>query len=95
MPKQKKPRFVFKFNPSIQNLDEKELIGLFVSLLKPSGFTEKQIITLYTVFETKKKRAIICDWLLRKCKRNKNTKFDFDKLSIMAFDVEKWINKRE
>ena len=95
MDKQKKPRFVFKFNPSIQNLEEKELIGLFVGLLKPSGFTKKQIVTLYTIFETKQKRAIICDWLLRKCKRNKNAKFDFDKLSIMAFDVEKWINKRE
>ena len=94
MDKQKKPRFVFKFNPSIQNLDEKELIGLFVNLLKPSGFTVKQINTLYTLFETKQKRAIICDWLLRKYKRNKNTKFDFDKLSIMAFDVEKWVKKR-
>lgn len=95
MHKQKKPRLVFKFNPSIQNLDEKELIGLFVGLLKPSGFTKKQIVTLYTIFETKQKRAIFCDWLLRKCKRNKNAKFDFEKLSIMAFDVEKWINKRE
>ena len=94
MDKQKKPRFVFKSNPSIQNLDEKELIGLFVNLLKPSGFTKKQINTLYTLFETKQKRAIICDWLLRKYKRNKNTKFDFDKLSIMAFDVEMWVKKR-
>ena len=94
-PKQKAPRYVFKLNPDILKLSEKEMIGVYADLLKPSGFTKKEITTLYLMLENQQKRAILCDWMLRKQKRKKSFKFDFDELSVMAFAVDKWWKKRK
>lgn len=93
MPKQKKPRYVFRLNSRILNLEEKDLIGLFVELLRPSGFEKQQVINLYAVFQTKQKRAILCEWLLRKFKRNKNAKFEYDELVSLITPIENWVKK--
>ncbi len=95
MPKQKKKRYVFKLNSSILKLEEKQIIGLFVNLLKLSGFEKKEILDLYAIFQTKKKRAVVCDWLIRKYKRNKSVKYEFDDIARLAFEIEEWLKKHE
>ena len=94
MPKQKKPKYVLKLNPSLINLSDKEMIELFVGLIKPFGFEQKDIINLYAIYETHRKRAILCDWLLRKYKRKKNIKFEFEELTSLLVDIENWDKKR-
>lgn len=94
MPKQKKPRHVFKLNPTLMNLSEKELTGLFARLLSSSGLEEREIIDLYAFYQTHRKMAILCDWLLRKYKRNKNTKFSFDDIVSLITPIENWDKKR-
>lgn len=94
MPKRKKPRFVFKLNPVLINLSEKELTRLFACLLSSSGLEEREIIELYACYKTHRKRAILCDWLLRKYKRNKNAKLSFDDLVSLIIPLENWDKKR-
>lgn len=95
MPKQKKPRYIFKLNPTILKLDDKEMIELFVGFLKLSGFEKKEIIDLYAIFGNHKKRAIICDWLYRKYNRHKKIKYEFNKLACMAIDIDNWLKKHK
>ena len=94
MPKQKKPRYLFRLNPVIFKLSDKEMIGLFVDLLKPFGLEQQEIINLYIIYETHRKRAILCDWLLRKYKRNKKYKLDFDGVASLITPIENWDKKR-
>lgn len=94
MPKRKKPRYVFKLNSTLMNLSEKELTGLFARLLHSSDIKKREIIDLYACYKTHRKRAILCDWLLRKYKRNKNAKFCFDDLVSLITPIENWDKKR-
>lgn len=94
MPKQKKPRHLFKLNQKILTLNEKELIEGFVAFTKDFGIKEDDAIALYAIYETRRKRAILLDWLIRKYKRNKNFKLDFDDLASLSVDIENWDKKR-
>lgn len=94
MPKQKKPRYVFKLNPSILKLDEKEMIELFVGLLKASDMEENDIMDLYALGQSQKIRAIFCDWVLRQYKRNKKAKLKFNELGIIFFEIREWLKKK-
>ena len=95
MPKQKKTRYVFRLNSKLMALTDKEMISLFVGLVKPFGFEEKEIISLYTIYETHSKRAVLCDWLLRKYKRNKSIKFEFESLVSMLVGIDTWLKKQK
>lgn len=94
MPKQKKPRHVFRLSSILMNLSDKALTGLFARLLSSSGLEKREIIDLYAFYQTHRKMAILCDWLLRKYKRNKNTKFSFDDIVSLITPIENWDKKR-
>lgn len=94
MPKQKKPRYAFRLNPALMNLSEKELTRLFASILSSLGLEEREIIDLYACYKTHRKMAILCDWLVRKYKRNKSTKFSFDDIVSLITPIENWDKKR-
>lgn len=93
MPKQKKKRFVFRLSQTLMGYDEKKLMSLFVDLGKHFGFEQRQIIDLYVIFQTKRKRVILCDLLLRKLKRNRNYKMEFDDLVPMSIEIDNWDKK--
>ena len=94
MPKQKKKRHVFRLNPYLMNLSDKKMTELFVRLIKPFGFELQDVINLYAIYQTQRKRAILCDWLIRKYKRNKKIKFAFDELTSLLCYIEVWDKKR-
>lgn len=94
MPKQKKPRHIFKLNQKLLALSDKELIEGFVAFIKKFDIKKDELISLYAIYETKRKRAILLDWLIRKYKRNKKFKLDFDELASMSVDIENWDKKR-
>jgi hypothetical protein len=52
------------------------------------------IFSLYAIYETKRKRAILLDWLIRKCKRDKKFKLGFEELASLSVDIENWDKKR-
>ena len=94
MPKQKKPRHLFKLNQKILALSDKELIEGFVAFVKQFNIEENKVVALYAIYETKRKRAILLDWLTRKYKRNKKFKLDFHELASLSEDIENWDKKR-
>lgn len=95
LPKRKKPRYIFRLNPSLMKLTDKEMIDIFVGLIKPFGFEQRDIINLYAIYKTHRKRAVLCDWLLRKYKRKKSVKFEFDVLVSMSVEIDTWLKKQK
>lgn len=95
MPKRKKPRYIFRLNPSLMKLTDKEMMEIFVGLIKPFGFEQQDIISLYAIYETHRKRAVLCDWLLRKYKRKKSIKFKFETLAFMSSEIDTWLKKQK
>ena len=94
IPKQNKTRHIFKLNQKILALSDNELIEGFVAFFKHFSIEENEAVALYAIYETKRKRAILLDWLIRKYKRNKKFKLDFDELASMSVDIENWDKKR-
>jgi hypothetical protein len=94
MPKRKKPRYIFRLNPSLMKLTDNEMIEIFVGLIKPFGFEEQDIISLYAIYDTHRKRAVLCDWLLRKYKRKKSIKYEFNVLVSMSVEIDTWLKKQ-
>lgn len=95
MPKQKKPRYVFRLNPNILKLEDKEIIELFVDILKAYELDKNEIMDLCVISQTRKCRAVFCDWLIRKYKRNKKAKFESNELGIILFEINEWLKKKQ
>lgn len=66
----------------------------FVAFGKHFGVERKDVVTLYIIYENKRKRAILIDWLIRKYKRNKKFKLSFNELASLAVDIENWDKKK-
>lgn len=93
MPKQRKPRYVFRINSKIMNLNDNEVLKTFVELIKPQGYDLQEVIVLYSIFQTKRRRAILCDWLIRKYLRKKSFKIPFNELASMEDYIKHWERK--
>ena len=94
MPKQKKPRHFFRLNQRLLSMSDKDLTAGFVAFIKQFGIEKNEVIGLYAIYESKRKRAILLDWLIRKCKRDKKFKLGFEELASLSVDIENWDKKR-
>lgn len=94
MPKQKKTRHIFKLNEKMLSMSDSKLMEAFVAFAKRFGIERDNIIILYAIYDTKRKRAILIDWLIRKYERNKKFKMSYDELALLAVDIENWDKKR-
>lgn len=94
MPKQKKPRHIFKLNEKMLSMSDSKLMKAFVAFAKRFGIENDDVASLYIIYENKRKRAILIDWLIRKYERNKKFKMSYDELALLAVDIENWDKKR-
>lgn len=91
----KKPRRIFRLVPKYSRLSNKDMISLFVGLMKILGVTEKrEVISVYSIFQTGTRRAVACDWIIRKLRRNKNFKMNMHELASMSVDIEYWLRRK-
>lgn len=93
MPKQKRKRHVFKYPNSMSELNNNDLMTLFISLLKEVGIEKEYCAFLCVICDTVQKKAILADWLLRKLKRNKNIKFEREYLLNIVTSIEHWLKR--
>lgn len=94
MPKQKKPRFVFKLNASLLEMNDEKLLEIFVCLLRYMGWNEKDTINMYCMMNTKLRKAIFCDWLIRKLKRDADFRLPFSDVGYLLGAILDWIKRR-
>lgn len=95
MPPHLKPKYSFRENKSLLCISKSDLLSLFVELMKMSNIEERDIITLCSLNETRQKRAVLCEWLLRKYNKNPNLKFSYSELVNVSYAVHVWLQKRK
>ncbi len=90
----KKPRRIFRLVPEYSRLSNKDKITLFVDLMTFFGLTKREVISIYSCFKTDTRRAVACDWIVRKLRRNKSFKMDVHELASMSVDIEYWLRRK-
>jgi len=76
------------------SMSDSKLMKAFVAFAKRFGIENDDVASLYIIYENKRKRAILIDWLIRKYERNKKFKMSYDELALLAVDIENWDKKR-
>ncbi len=89
------PKYVFKENQSLLCISDDDMKSLFSDLMKMSNIDERDILSLYVFNDTKQKRAIMCEWLLRRYKQNKEKKFSFCDLLNVTHAIDEWLSIKD
>lgn len=58
------------------------------------GWNEKDTINMYCMMNTKLRKAIFCDWLIRKLKRDADFRLPFSEVGNLIGAILDWIKRR-
>jgi hypothetical protein len=95
MPKQRKPRYIFRKPEKLLRISKNNLMTLLVELLKKLcvDLDSHNAIALYTINNTKQKRVIFVDWLIRKYKQSKKARFNIVDLINVSEAIGTWLKR--
>jgi len=94
-PKQKSPRLIFKNPNKFSQLNKDETCKLFVNTICEFDFDEDDNAAICLMNNTPTKQQILCDWILRKRKRNKNMKIECGTILQISEALDNWIKKTQ
>lgn len=95
MPERKKPRLIFKYPNKLSNLSKQDTFSLFARLLNSLGVTKDDAVAIILMNKTTEKQHILCDWLIRKIKRNKDFKIECGTILLVSEAIDVWQKKHK